>query len=95
MPQIPQMPQNFCGIFSIHGGYNDMMTLAPEILDRLRAADTLALQARAAAVAGDHKQARELRARMDAIYQDLEDFFCNTGAAIANQQTQVYNDKEA
>lgn len=42
------------------------------VIDQVKQADGLALEARAAAAAGDHQQAAKLRAAFDAIYDALE-----------------------
>lgn len=41
-------------------------------IKQLQEAKRLALQAKAAAQAGNHKRAARLRSRMDVIYDDLE-----------------------
>ncbi len=43
-----------------------------QLLELVRKADSLASQARAAAQAGDHKRAAELRRQFDLIYNQLE-----------------------
>lgn len=48
------------------------LTLPPWLLERVQAADGLALEARAVALAGDQVKAAELRAAFDALYDALE-----------------------
>lgn len=43
-----------------------------QTLDRIQIAESLALQARVAALAGDHQRARELRAQLDSLWDEIE-----------------------
>jgi hypothetical protein len=47
-------------------------TFTPRIWAEIQRADQLALAARRAAQDGDHQQAEDLRARMEAIYEQIE-----------------------